>query len=46
MEDSGDFIVITVNGPDAQGIVSSFTSILSENEVRIVDIEQIVIHNL
>jgi phosphoserine phosphatase (EC 3.1.3.3) len=46
MEDSGDFIVITVNGPDAQGIVSSFTSILSENDVRIVDIEQIVIHNL
>ncbi|MCR4290901.1 MAG: phosphoserine phosphatase SerB [Candidatus Scalindua sp.] len=46
MEDSGDFIVITVNGQDAQGIVSSFTSILSENEVRIVDIEQIVIHNL
>ena len=46
MEDSGDFIVITVNGPDAQGIVSSFTSILSENEVMIIDIEQIVIHNL
>ncbi len=46
MEDSDDFIVITVNGPDAPGIVSSITSILSENAVKIIDIEQIVIRKL
>jgi len=38
--------VITVNGPDAPGIVSSITSILSENAVKIIDIEQIVIRKL
>ena len=36
MENSDDFIVITVNGPDAPGIVSSITSILSENAVKII----------
>lgn len=46
MENSDDFIVITVNGPDAPGIVSSITSILSENAVKIIDIEQIVIRKL
>ncbi len=46
MENSEDFIVITVNGPDAPGIVSSITSILSENAVKIIDIEQIVIRKL
>ncbi len=46
MKNSDDFIVITVNGPDAPGIVSSITSILSENDVKIIDIEQIVIRKL
>ena len=46
MENSDDFIVITVSGPDAPGIVSSITSILSENTVKIIDIEQIVIRKL
>ena len=46
MENSDDFIVITVSGPDAPGIVSSITSILSENAVKIIDIEQIVIRKL
>ncbi|MGR3320253.1 MAG: ACT domain-containing protein, partial [Candidatus Anammoxibacter sp.] len=46
MENSDDFIVITLSGPDAPGIVSSITSILSENAVRIIDIEQIVIRKL
>ena len=46
MENSDDFIVITVNGPDAPGIVSSITTILSENAVKIIDIEQIVIRKL
>jgi len=46
MENSDDFVVITVNGPDAPGIVSSITSILSENAVKIIDIEQIVIRKL
>ncbi len=46
MENSDDFIVITVIGPDAPGIVSSITSILSENAVKIIDIEQIVIRKL
>ena len=46
MENSDDFIVITVNGVDAPGIVSSITSILSENAVKIIDIEQIVIRKL
>ncbi len=46
MVNSDDFIVITVNGPDAPGIVSSITSILSENAVKIIDIEQIVIRKL
>ena len=46
MENTDDFIVITLNGPDAPGIVSSITSILSENAVKIIDIEQIVIRKL
>ncbi|MGR3218183.1 MAG: phosphoserine phosphatase SerB [Candidatus Anammoxibacter sp.] len=46
MENTDDFIVITLNGTDAPGIVSSITSILSENAVKIIDIEQIVIRKL
>ncbi|KAA3597852.1 MAG: phosphoserine phosphatase SerB [Candidatus Scalindua sp. AMX11] len=46
MENSDDLIVITVNGPDAPGIVSSIISILSVNAVKIIDIEQIVIRKL
>ena len=46
MKNSDNFILITVNGPDAPGIVSSITSKLSENAVKIIDIEQIVIRKL
>jgi len=42
----GNLIVITVTGQDYPGILSSFTKILSKHNVKIVDIEQVVVRKL
>jgi len=39
-------LLITAKGEDAPGITSSLTSIIAEADVSILDIEQVVIHNL
>jgi phosphoserine phosphatase len=40
MDDHKDFVLVTVSGPDRPGITASFSRILVENQVEIVDIEQ------
>jgi len=40
MDDKKDFVLVTVSGPDRPGITASFSRILVENQVEIVDIEQ------
>ena len=40
MEDKRDFVMVTVSGPDQPGITATFSRILVENQVEIVDIEQ------
>ncbi|MDI6763553.1 MAG: phosphoserine phosphatase SerB [Thermodesulfobacteriota bacterium] len=40
MDDKKDFVLVTVSGPDRPGITASFSRILLENQVEIVDIEQ------
>ena len=39
-------ILITANGEDAPGITSTLTAIIANNDVSIIDIEQVVIHNI
>lgn len=38
-------VLITVSGKDAPGIVSAMTKIIAQAQIRILDIEQVVIHN-
>ena len=40
MDEKKDFVLVTVSGPDRPGITASFSRILVENQVEIVDIEQ------
>jgi len=40
MDEKRDFVMVTVSGPDQPGITSSFSKILVDNQVEIVDIEQ------
>ncbi len=40
MDEKKDFVMVTVSGPDQPGITSSFSRILVDNQVEIVDIEQ------
>jgi phosphoserine phosphatase len=40
MDDKKDYVLVTVSGPDRPGITASFSRILVENQVEIVDIEQ------
>jgi phosphoserine phosphatase len=40
MNEKRDFVMVTVSGPDQPGITASFSRILVENQVEIVDIEQ------
>ena len=40
MDEKKDFVMVTVSGPDQPGITSSFSKILVDNQVEIVDIEQ------
>lgn len=40
MEERKDFVMVTVSGTDQPGITASFSKILVENQVEIVDIEQ------
>jgi phosphoserine phosphatase len=40
MEDKRDFVMVTVSGPDQPGITATFSRVLVENQVEIVDIEQ------
>jgi phosphoserine phosphatase len=40
MNEKRDFVMVTVSGPDQPGITASFSRILVENHVEIVDIEQ------
>ena len=40
MDDKKDFVLVTVSGPDRPGITASFSRILVENQVEVVDIEQ------
>ncbi len=39
-------VLVTINGKDAPGIVSAMTSIIAKASIRILDIEQVVIHNM
>jgi len=40
MDEKKGFVLVTVSGPDQPGITASFSRILVENQVEIVDIEQ------
>jgi phosphoserine phosphatase len=40
MDETKDFVMVTVSGPDHPGITAAFSKILVENNVEIVDIEQ------
>ena len=40
MNEKRDFVMVTVSGPDQPGITATFSRILVENQVEIVDIEQ------
>ncbi len=40
MDDKKDFVLVTVSGPDRPGITASFSKILVDNQVEVVDIEQ------
>ena len=40
MDEKRDFVMVTVSGPDQPGITASFSKILVDNQVEIVDIEQ------
>ena len=40
MDETKDFVMVTVSGPDHPGITAAFSKILVENHVEIVDIEQ------
>lgn len=39
-------ILITIKGEDAPGITAAFTTALADSDTKILDIEQVVIHNL
>ncbi len=39
-------ILITAKGEDSPGITSTFTAIMANHDVSIIDIEQVVIHNI
>src|SRR4030042_2157730 len=40
MDETKDFVMVTLSGPDQPGITASFSRILVEHGVEIVDIEQ------
>lgn len=40
MDERKDFVMVTVSGPDQPGITASFSKILVDNRVEMVDIEQ------
>src|SRR4030067_65360 len=40
MDEQKNFVMVTVSGPDQPGITASFSKILVDNQVEIVDIEQ------
>src|SRR4030042_4472255 len=40
MDETKDFVMVTVSGPDHPGITAAFSKILVENHVEVVDIEQ------
>jgi phosphoserine phosphatase len=40
MDESKDFVMVTVSGPDHPGITAAFSKIIVENNIEIVDIEQ------
>jgi phosphoserine phosphatase len=40
MDETKEFVMVTVSGPDHPGITAAFSKILVENNVEIVDIEQ------
>ncbi len=40
MDEKKDFVMVTLSGPDQPGITASFSKILVDNQVEIVDIEQ------
>jgi phosphoserine phosphatase len=44
MPTSDPSVLVTVNGPDTPGITAALTSIIADNAVPIVDIEQFVVH--
>ena len=39
-------VLVTISGKDAPGIVSAMTRIIAQAHIRILDIEQVVIHNM
>lgn len=39
-------VLITAKGEDSPGITSTLTAIIANNDVSIIDIEQVVIHNI
>ncbi len=39
-------VLVTISGKDAPGIVSAMTSVIAGASIRILDIEQVVIHNM
>ena len=40
MDERRDFVMVTVSGPDQPGITATFSKVLVDNQVEIVDIEQ------
>jgi phosphoserine phosphatase len=40
MAEKRDFVMVTVSGPDQPGITATFSKVLVDNQVEIVDIEQ------
>jgi phosphoserine phosphatase len=40
MDEKRDFVMVTVSGPDQPGITATFSKVLVDNQVEIVDIEQ------
>ena len=45
MTDEKDYVVVTVSGRDGPGITASFTRIIVDHGVEIVDIDQAALHN-
>jgi phosphoserine phosphatase len=45
MKQNESIVLVTINGKDAPGIVSAMTQVIARANIRILDIEQVVIHN-